>query len=64
METLVRIVLFLILTAAFTFLGLTIGGAEITGRPLYLLVVVMACVAFAESYFLTRWLIGSVLKPN
>ena len=63
-EKLVRAGLFLALTAGFTFLGLTIGGADMTGRPLYLLVFVMACAAFAVSHFLVRWLYGTLLKSN
>ena len=64
MEHFVRIALFVILTAGFTFLALTAGGSDMTGPPLYLLVVVMACAAFAVSYFLTRWLYGSLREPN
>jgi len=64
MESLARAALFLILTPAFTFVGLTIGGEDMSGRPLYLLLVVMAFAAFAVSYFLTRWLFATVLKPN
>jgi len=63
-KNLVHACLFLILTPAFTFLGLTIGGADMTGLPLFLLVFVMACVAFAVSYFLTRWFFATLLKFN
>lgn len=61
---LVHACLFLIFTPAFTFLGLTIGGADMTGPPLLLLVFVMAGGAFAVSYFLTRWFFEALLKSN
>jgi hypothetical protein len=61
-RNLIHACLFLILTPAFTFLGLTIGGADMKGPPLLLLVFLMACVAFAVSYFLTKWFLGTLLK--
>lgn len=64
MRNLVHACLFLILTPAFTFLGLTIGGADMTGPPLFLLVFVMACVALVVSYFLTRWFFETLLYSN